>query len=135
MKQSKTSMYLVMKALHDDKTLSLFQAIQSNGQAYHTDKLMIDMKLSRKMFYGRMQNLLKAGLVRREKGIYHLTSMGKVVSHAENIIMSAVAESYKFGAIEAIIESDLPKHEQKKIIDNILTNPILKRILEGGSPQ
>lgn len=132
MKQHKTSMFLVMKALHDDKALTLFNALSSNGQAYDTDTLMKDMKLSRKMFYTRMHDLMKAGLVRRQQRFYHLTTMGKVISYAENIIGSAVAEHWKFGAIDSIIESGMPKDEQTKVIDAVLKNPILKRILEGA---
>ena len=58
--------------------------------------------LSKKQYYFRMRQLLKAGLVQRIKGSFSLTCLGAVVYHAQVVIESGVNNYWKLKAIDSI---------------------------------
>ena len=86
---------------------------------------------SRKMFYSRLEKLIKTGLVRRRKiGEYEPTATGIVVQEAVKLIEKVleygeqlnVCDDYHFIQHGATVSEDL-------IINAIVTDPGLKHIL------
>ncbi len=116
-----------LKAIADEKTLTLFNAIAAEGG--NTDTLRKKAAFSRKQYYMRISMLTKAGLIRRINGIYSLTSLGKIVYSAQKLIGEAVDNYWKLKAIESLRKSkDLSAAECKKIIDRFIDNPEIKDI-------
>ena len=67
----------VLKKISDDKALTLFNSIAvSNGDRYLSLK---EMNLTTKQYYSRIAGLTNAGLIKRHKGMFFLTLLGKVV--------------------------------------------------------
>ena len=90
------------------------------------------MDLSAKQYYSRVSGLLNAGLIKRHKGKYSLTLIGKVVYDTHMTIGKALTYYWKLKAIESVeMSSDvrLPKEELTQLIDALIDNHIIKDIL------
>ena len=124
-----------LKAIADEKTLTLFNAIAVEGG--NTDKLRKKASFTRKQYYMRISTLNKAGLIRRSNGVYSLTSLGKIVYRAQNLIGEAVENYWKLKALDSIESSEHKKDvisvkERKQIMDNLIEKDSeIKDILLG----
>jgi predicted transcriptional regulator len=75
--------------------------------------------LTPKQYHSRISALTKSGMVEKNNGKYFLTSFGKVVHEARQLIGSAIKDYWKFKAIDAIW-FEIPKKEQNKIIESLI---------------
>jgi predicted transcriptional regulator len=90
----------VLKTIADDKSLVLFNTIAlSNGDI---DICISALKLTRKQYYSRLSALLKAGLAKRDRGKYSLTTFGIIVYRTQETIGRAVDQYWKLKAIDSI---------------------------------
>ena len=139
------SISLILKKISDDKALVLFNSIAvTNEDKYIPLK---EMNLTTKQYYTRVSGLLDAGLVKRHKGKYSLTMLGKVVYQLQTIIGKTLAYYWKLKAIESLEASTsdhyIPPNEEitqmiNALIDNqqikdILTKSISNTSVENGS--
>jgi hypothetical protein len=121
-----------LKKISDDKSLTLFNSIAvSNGDKYIPLK---EMNLTTKQYYSRISGLLNAGLIKRHKGRYSLTLLGKVVYDSQMTIGKALTYYWKLKAIESVemsasSSSGLPKVELAQLVDTLIDNHIVKDIL------
>ena len=122
----------ILKKISDDKALTLFNSIAvSNGDKYIPLK---EMNLTTKQYYSRVSGMLNAGLIKRHKGKYFLTLLGKVVYDTQLTIGKALTYHWKLKAIESIemsasIKSGLPEGELAQLIDTLIDNRQVKDIL------
>jgi hypothetical protein len=120
----------ILKKISDDKALTLFNTIAlSNGDKYIPLK---EMNLTTKQYYSRISGLLNTGLIKRHKGMYFLTRLGKVVYDIQMTIGKALTYYWKLKAIESIeISSNprLPKEELTQLINALIDNNSIKDIL------
>ena len=119
----------ILKKISDDRALILFNEIAlSNGERYMSLK---EMNLTTKQYYSRISGLLKAGLIKRHKGKYSLTLLGKIVYDAHLIIGKALNYYWKLSAIESIEASSngLPKQEILKLVDALIDNHQVKEVI------
>ena len=94
------SISLILKKIADDKALILFNHIAvTDGDKYIPLK---EMDLTTKQYYSRISGLLDVGLIRRHKGKYSLTLLGKVVYDSQMTIGKTLAYYWKLKAIESI---------------------------------
>jgi hypothetical protein len=116
----------ILKSLSDSKSLEMFRSIARGNVG--SEELI--RGLSRKQYYFRMGQLLKAGLVQRIKGRFSLTCLGAVVNHAELVIESGANNYWKLKAIDSIQASgQIVEQERLKIIKTILDNNTVQNIL------
>ena len=88
------------------------------------------LSLSRKQYYDRSTRLLNKGLIRRKNGEFYLTSFGQIVRHSQLKIASALKHSSELRAIDALrLDPELSEDQQKILIDNLIDDPELKRLL------
>ncbi|MFZ0568367.1 MAG: hypothetical protein WAM22_10215 [Nitrososphaeraceae archaeon] len=120
----------LFKKISDDKSLTLFNSIAvSNGDKYIPFK---EMNLTTKQYYSRVSRLLNAGLIKRHKGKYSITLLGKVVYDTQMTIGKTLTYYWKLKAIESIeMSSDvrLPKEELTQLINALIGNHFIKDIL------
>ena len=121
----------VLKKISDDKTLTLFNSIAvSHGGG---DIRLREMNLTKKQYYSRLSGLMDAGLIRRLKGMYSLTLVGKIVYDAHLNIGRALSYYWKLKAIESIDMSSpgtrLPKEDLTQLIDALIDNHFIKDFL------
>ena len=119
----------ILKKISDDKALTLFNSIAvSNGDKYIPLK---EMNLTTKQYYSRISGLLNAGLIKRHKGKYFLTMLGKVVYDIQMKIGKTLTYYWKLKAIESVEMSSnvrLPR-ELTQLINTLIDNHFIKDIL------
>jgi predicted transcriptional regulator len=119
----------ILKKTCDEKSLTLFENIAlSDGDGYISLK---EMNLTVKQYYSRLSGLMESGLVKRQKGKYSLTILGKIVRDAFAVIGQALSLYWKINALESIESSidGLPRQELLKLIDTLITNQKIKEIV------
>jgi len=118
----------VMKAVSDSKSLDMFRSIAKGS--IESEVLKQTKGLSKKQYYFRMRQLLKAGLVQRIKGSFSLTCLGAVVYHAQLIVEKGVNNYWKLKAIDSIQSSaEIGEHERMKLIKTIIDDSGIESIL------
>ena len=131
MKNSTTtvpSITSALKRISDDKSLTLFNSIAvTNGETYIPIK---EMNLTTKQYYSRISGLLNTGLIKRHKGKYSLTLLGKVVYDAQMIIGKALTYYWKLKAIDSVDSSGvISSIERKALLDTLIDDTGIKTIL------
>ena len=118
-----------LNAISNDKSLVLFNTIALSGG--YSSILITRVELTRKKYYSRLNDIINAGLMVRKNGRYFLTSLGKIVYEAQELIGKAIHCSSKLKAIDSIQTAELPTTERTKIIDTLIDNSEIKEILLG----
>ena len=122
----------ILKKVSDDKTLVLFNTIavsSTNNDRFIPLKVM---NLSTKQYYSRIAGLLDAGMIKRHKGKYFLTMLGKVVYESQMIIGKTLAYYWKLKAIESLDISTTSgplSEEMTQLINALIDNHQIKDIL------
>jgi predicted transcriptional regulator len=116
-----------LSAISNDKSLVIFNTIALAGG--NRSILINKLNLTRKQYYSRISDLTNAGLILRKKGKYFVTSFGKVVYKAQELIEMAAQYSAKLQAIDSVESSEFPAAELSKIIDTLISNSEIKEIL------
>lgn len=117
----------ILHAISDRKASEIFKYVASMHS--NSEFLKTHLKLTRKQYYARMSVLTRTGLVKKEKGRYLLTAMGKVISSAqlnlEAKFESALDNYWKLKAIDSIESFE----ERNNIISAIIDNEEIKSLL------
>jgi hypothetical protein len=116
-----------LSAISNDKSLVLFNTIALASE--DSSILISRLELTRKQYYSRMSELTKAGLIRRRNSRYFLTSFGRIVYDAQELIGNAIQYSLKLKAIDSIDTPEFPVEERNKLIDTLINNNEIKEIL------
>ena len=92
------------------------------------------MNLSKKQYYSRLSGLVDSGLIRRHRGKYSLTLLGKVVYDSQMIIGKTLAYYWKLKAIDtmemsASVTTGFPEGERVQLINALIDNHHIKDIL------
>jgi hypothetical protein len=120
----------IFKKTSDDKALTLFNSIAVSDE----DKFISlkEMNLTTKQYYSRIAGLTNAGLIKRYKGKYSMTLLGKVFYDSQMTIGKALNDYWKLKAIESIEMSSsvtLPREDLSKIVDTLIDNKQIKDIV------
>jgi hypothetical protein len=124
------SITYILKKISDDKALVLFNSIAVSNDSERNIPLK-EMNLSTKQYYSRISGLQNAGLIRRDKGKYYLTLLGRVVYESQMMIGKALSYYWKLKAIESVEMSTtmLLNEETKQLINALIDNHQIKDIL------
>ena len=118
----------VLDVISDSKSLEMFTSIAKNGG--DSEELKHTKELTKKQFYSRMKELMNAGVVKRDKGRFSLTSLGAIVYHAQLIIESGINNYWKLRALDSIQSSgEIAEHERLKLVKTILNDNMMENIL------
>jgi hypothetical protein len=127
----------ILKKISDDKALVLFNSIAVSPLDNDRYIPLREMNLSTKQYYSRISGLTNAGLIKRRKGRYALTMLGKVVYESQMLIGRSLAYYWKLKAIESIEMSSgdrLPEGELPQLINALIYDPQIKDILVNSIP-
>jgi hypothetical protein len=127
---ARPSITFVLKWVSDDKTLDLFNSIARDNNNGIVISLK-EMNLTTKEYYSRISGLVKAGLIKRNKGKYFPTLLGKVVYDSQLIIGEALSQYWKLKAIDSIDMTgpDLSEEEITQLMNALIDNHQIKDIL------
>src|SRR4029078_12199586 len=95
----------VLEAIYDKESLDLFRII-AHAKLDTADILISKTELTRKQYYWRMSSMIKAGLIKRKKGKYTLTTLGKVVYDTQIKIENAVNCYWRLKALDSLEDSN-----------------------------
>jgi hypothetical protein len=125
------SLTYILKKISDDKTLTLFNSIATSDGDQNIP--LKEMSLTPKQYYSRISGLMAAGLIRRQRGRYALTLLGKVVYDTHLNIGKALSYYWKLKAIESIEASSpsarLQKEELAQLINALIDNHFIREFL------
>jgi len=129
-----TSKLAVLEAISDNRASNILKSIASADS--NSDILITELKLTRKQYYSSMSGLIKAGLVKRQRGRYLLTAFGKVIYSAQTSleakIDSALDNYWKLKAIDSLEISS--RQERSQVISALIDNQEIKSILMEEEP-
>jgi hypothetical protein len=131
--QAKTSPSItsVLKVISDEKALVLFNTIVVCGNDNDRFISLKEINLSSKEYYSRISGFLKAGLIKRHKGKYIPTLLGRVVYDSQMVIGEALSYYWKLKVIDQIemSDSDLPTEGITRLINALIDNHRIKDVL------
>lgn len=114
----------ILSAISDDKSLAIFEAIaKTNDVGADSDTIRIKLSLTHRKYYHRLAALIQNGLIIRkdDNKKYILTSLGKVVHSNLLSIQCALANIWKFRAIDAVrISSNRVYESVDKIVNGLI---------------
>jgi hypothetical protein len=122
----------VLKVISDEKALVLFNKIvvsdNNNNDRFISLK---EINLSSKQYYFRLSGILKAGLIKRHRGKYIPTLLGRVVYDSQMVIEEALSHYWKLKAIDQIetSHSDLSTEDVTRLINALIDNHRIKDVL------
>jgi predicted transcriptional regulator len=114
--------------------LTLLNSIAILGEEDGCIPSIKGMNLTTKQYYARIAGLMKADLIKRDKGRYSLTMLGKIVYYAHLSIGKGLKDYWKLKAIESIQTStlgQLPREEFTELLETLIDNKQLKEIVLG----
>jgi hypothetical protein len=119
---------MVLAVLSDTKSFYLLSKIAL--AEVDSEFLLSETRLTAKAFYSRMSRLLKVGIKSRKSGKYSLTSFGKIVCHAQDLITRALNNYWRLCALDSLGMIDsLPITEYNKISNTLLGDCLIKNVL------
>ncbi len=73
---------------------------------------------------------MQAGVIKRNKGRFSLTSLGSIVYYAQFVIESGINNYWKLKALDSIQSSgEIAEHERLKLVKTILNDNMMENIL------
>jgi hypothetical protein len=131
--QAKTSPSItsVLKVISDEKALALFEKIVVSDNNNDRFISLKEINLTTKQYYSRLFGFLKAGLIKRHKGKYIPTLLGRVVYESQMVIEEALSNYWKLKVIDQIemYNSDLPTEVVTRLINTLIDNHQIKDVL------
>jgi hypothetical protein len=120
------SISYILKRLSDDKTLALLHSIAISGEIQNIP--LKKMSLTTKQYYGRVSGLADAGLIKRHRGKYSLTPLGKVVYESQMIIGKTLTYYWKLKVLDFLETSTciLQNEEMTQLINSLIDDKDIK---------
>jgi predicted transcriptional regulator len=119
----------ILSRTSDEKTLALFDSIANSDGDRSRSAILRKSNFTEKQYYARISGLMDAGLIKRRKGEYSLTLLGKVVYESQMIIGKALTYYGRLKAIEEIEMSygtTFPKEELAQLINALIDSDQIK---------
>lgn len=111
----------ILRTLSDMASLEIISSV-ANG-VMRASEFSNKKDLSSKQYYSRTAQMIKKGLIRRDKGRLFLTSLGKISYHSLMKIDYAIKNYWKLKAIDSMQDSsEMRRHERTRIIKTIIGN-------------
>lgn len=121
----------VINALFQEKFFVVFDLIAVEGG--DRKRIINSLGLTPKQYHSRISALRKSGLVEKTNGTYFLTSFGKVVHQARQLIGSGVKDYWKLNAIDAI-QHEIPEKRHNEIVESLIDNQEIRELLSRNVP-
>jgi hypothetical protein len=129
--EASPSITSLLKMISDDMALRLFNKIVVSDNDHDRFISLKEINLTSKQYYSRLSGILKAGLIKRDKGRYIPTLLGRVVYDSQMVIEEAISHYWKLKVIDQIemSDSDLPTEGITRLIDALIDNHRIKDVL------
>ena len=135
--QSPVSNLLVLQLLTDRTTIDILNAVAAKVTSSNDIKELLG--LTPKQYYVRRSRLMEAGIIKRTRAKFTLTSFGQLTYQALVKIAKAFRHSRELVIIDTIKSiAGMPRNEQKDLINNLnlddeIKNYFLKHAQDSSS--
>jgi hypothetical protein len=127
---SSVSTLQVLDVLSDRISVDIFYAIVEKENVTTSDNIIQLLGVSSKQYYTRYSDFLRTGLIKRRHSVLTLTCFGQLIYHSLLIIATACRHSSELIMIDAVKStSGMPDSEQKDLIDKLICDPRIKKLL------
>lgn len=124
----KDSISLILGVLSDKRSRELLYLVSSDKSP--SLDLQKKIHLSKKEFYSRTGKMLKIGLIRRKKGQFAITSLGRATLQILAEIGKVMEMNWKFRAIDAIDQTiGLGSKARLELIHSILGDSSIENMI------
>lgn len=122
----------VLAAISGDYSLHITKTLESTTRQYDSNKIKEELKLSKKQFYTAIAHLSNVGIIKRNNGVYHLTSFGKLILNSVILVEDSMKIYSKLKAIDAIGNSkkDISREEIMKLINVLIDNDRVRELVK-----
>jgi predicted transcriptional regulator len=121
-----------ISAISNEKALSLFKTV-AFSERYRASILLTKLEISRRKFYSIVKKLIDAGLIKRTRSEYHLTSFGKVVLSEQAKVEITINYHCQLKALDSIMmpaeKSQFPEEMSHILVDKLIDNNEIKQCL------
>jgi predicted transcriptional regulator len=118
----------ILKLMFNENSMKILNRIIENHDTDGTTLLITKLGLTRKQFYSKLYELITNGLIKKERGSYHITTLGKIVydmtAEYKKKLDSIVEDYWKFKALDFFNISDEFTNEEKDKITHYIFNKI-----------
>lgn len=126
------SVAMVLYAISDDKSLSLFRSIANSSDSTSVGHQPIDesrismshINLTHSQYYTHINRPRSMGLINRRKARYSLSSLGRILYETQNTIDIAIQNRWKLVALDslesAFTEEGMPFEDRNKYVHALL---------------
>jgi predicted transcriptional regulator len=118
----------ILKLMFNENSVKILDRIIENHDTDGTTLLITKLGLTRKQFYSKLYELITNGLIKKERGRYHITTLGKIVydmtAEYKKKLDSIVEDYWKFKAIDFFNISDEFTNEEKDKITQYIFDKI-----------
>jgi predicted transcriptional regulator len=123
----------IIRAISDEDSLKLFTFLATEKEKNTDTNTLISLNgLTKKQFYLRMQNLIRIGIVKRNSGVYQLTSFGQVIYFSKIKIDAAIKNYWALKVVDSFESTrEISSEVRKKLINSVVRDKIIKEILLG----
>jgi hypothetical protein len=113
----------ILRNLSDDKTLALFNRIALSAD--RNSVLAKEMQLTPRQIYPRLSGLMRADLIKKCRGIYSLSTLGKLVYQNLAVMKKVISYYWKMKVIESVqlsSHSGYSKGDLSELIDLLIND-------------
>lgn len=111
----------ILRTLSDRASLKIISSVADGVMS--ASEFSNRKDLSSKQYYSRTAQMIKKGLIRRDKGRLFLTSLGKISFHSLLKMDYAIKNYWKLKAIDSMQDlSEMRRDERTRIIKTIIGN-------------
>ncbi|HEY7110157.1 MAG TPA: hypothetical protein VH415_12055 [Nitrososphaeraceae archaeon] len=120
----------ILNSISDKLSLDIFCSIAEGVS--EGSRLKSTLALSRKQYYSRTERMLKAGIIKRKKGRFSLTSLGIIAYHTQMQLETALKNYWNLKAIDSIQDlHTMSREERLKMIKKLVSDKTIQNILES----
>lgn len=124
----KDSISQILGVLSDKRSRELLSLISIDKS--HSLDLQKKVQLSKKEFYSRTGKMLKIGLIKRKKGHFAITTMGRATLQLVVEVGKVIEMNWKFRAIDAIDQTaGLRSEARLELIHSILGDSSIENMI------
>jgi DNA-binding HxlR family transcriptional regulator len=117
----------VLEVISDEISIDILRNIQKNAES--RNELKSGLNINSKQLYDRVHKLMTAGLVKRKKSYYYITSFGRAAIRAHSKIAKGIEYFPELKIVDSITNGFVPREAYAELMDRLVDDIELKEII------
>ncbi|MDQ3835466.1 MAG: hypothetical protein M3270_00830 [Thermoproteota archaeon] len=130
MREQASSLEQIFAPLADRHSLNIIKMAYSG---FKGSSITYKGNISKKQFYVRLRRLRDMGLIEKRNSVYRTTTFGSLIYNSQiKTLEDILANYWNLKAVDVLkSRQDFPPYHKEKVIEEIIQNTGLKRIVNG----